>query len=138
MKRSKKITSLFAAMLMLVTALTGAVPAYAKSAYGSISCSNQSASCSLISNNKNTASAKTSAFYKFDYIYAYVIGCEVDSRGEVVRYISGTPAEKTSATSSGETKISTKSTANCFENLASAHIVKKGSCEKSLPLELHW
>ncbi len=137
MKRSKKITSLFAAMLMLVTALTGAVPAYAKSAYGSISCSNQSASCSLISNNKNTASAKTSAFYKFDYIYAYVIGCEVDSRGEVVRYISDS-SEDNISTSSGEATISTKSTANCFENLASAHIVKKGSCEKSLPLELHW
>ncbi len=75
----------------------------------------------------------------FDYIYAYVIGCEVDSRGEVVRYV-GKPSEKTNATSAGNfAVIKTLSSSNRFENLSSAHIVKRLSrkrCNRGASLVL--
>ena len=140
MKKSKRISALIAAVLMTVTVFTSAVPAFAagKSDTKTISCGGQGAICSLSSKDKNNAQALTTSVKNFDYIYAYVIGCEVDSRGEVVRYV-GTPSEKTNATSAGNfAVIKTLSSSNRFENLSSAHIVKKGSAEKGATGELHW
>ena len=140
MKKSKRLAALIAAVLMTVTMFSSAVPAYAagKSDTKTISCGGQGAICSLSSKDKNNAQALTTSVKNFDYIYAYVIGCEVDSRGEVVRYV-GKPSEKTNATSAGNfAVIKTLSSSNRFENLSSAHIVKKGTAEKGSTGELHW
>lgn len=139
MKKSKRIAALIAAV-MITTIFSSAVPAFAagKSDTKTISCGGQGAICSLSSKDKNNAQALTTSVKNFDYIYAYVIGCEVDSRGDVVRYV-GKPSEKTNATSAGNLAvIKTLSSSNRFENLSSAHIVKKGSAEKGATGELHW
>ncbi len=140
MKKSKRISALIAAVLMTVTVFTSAVPAFAagKSDTKTISCGGQGAICSLSSKDKNNAQALTTSVKNFDYIYAYVIGCEVDSRGDVVRYKGENSSRENNKSAGDKAVIKTLSTSNRFENLSSAHIVKKGTAEKGSTGELHW
>lgn len=139
MKKNKKISAALAAILLLVSITAGPFSAYAKSAFGSITCAGQGASCSLISDSKNTAKANTLSVYPFDSLTAYVLGCEVDKNGTVVRYKGITARDKTDK-NSGDAIINTLSSTNKFENITSVHGVVKGSSEAVLnkPLELHW
>ena len=135
MKKSKKTVALIAAVLMTVTMFSSAIPAYAakKSDTKTISCGGQGAICSIESENKYTASAITTSILKYDYIYSYVIGCEVDSKGDVVRYY-GRPTSKEKSITSGKITINTLNKKNYFKNISSAHIVKKGTSENGTSL----
>lgn len=136
MKLSKRLTALFAAVLMAVTVFTSAVPAYAAQDTGAVKVGNYAALCTLSSNNKRETRALTSSLHSFDYIYAYVVVARVDNNGDNAKYI-GKTAEKYNSTTSGEAKLTTTSS-YYFKNISSVHLVEDNSTVDVIDLELHY
>lgn len=101
MKLSKRMTALFAAVLMAITVFSSAFPAYAK--YNDFSCGSAVARGYVTSNTRLTGAAWTESkngTTKFSYLYAAVFGTRVDKNGDNPRYLSG-PGKESSGTNSG-------------------------------------
>lgn len=102
MKLSKRLTALFAAVLMAITMFTGSSSAYAKSPNSkTLVCGSYKATCSLATTNKYSGAAITDSAskdknknkIKFDALCATMFGTKVDKNGDNPKYISssGTP-----------------------------------------------
>lgn len=147
MKLSKKITSLLAAVLMVITVFTSAVPAFANSATGKLTCGSYTAAVSLASANKysggafTTSSSKDSSGnnVKFNRLYAAMFGTKVDKNGDNPKYVSGPGKNATNATSAADAiPVLSKTGGYYYARMSSAHIAVKNGVEKSTSLAVKY
>lgn len=134
----KKIKPIIISVLIVTILLTGTVMARAeaKSAACNLQCGSYLAIGRLTTLTNRVASACTDtekASIHFTYLYATVMGREVDKYGDTVKIVSGTPVEAKNTYTTGYSSISITSSpsTNYFKIITSTHIAKNGSYEKS-------
>lgn len=140
MKFSKKFAAVFAAMVMCVTALTSAVPAYAKTSKNEITCASSTVYVKLTSKNKYNGKSKTYTSVTFSYLYAATFGTVVDKNGDTVKYVSGLGAEDDNTKDTGYDELDTisSSSGNYYKKLASAHVAQKSGKTATTTLALSY
>lgn len=123
MKLSKRLTALFAAVLMTITVFTSAIPAFAKSK--DFACGSATATGYVSSSTSKTGSAwtKSKDGKSFSYLYAAVFGTRVDKNGDNPRYLSG-PGKENSGTNSGTDvlKAITDGSGDYYARVVSANV----------------
>ena len=123
MKLSKRLTALFAAVLMVITMLNGTVPAYAKSE--DFDCGKATATGYVSSATPKSGSAWTKSNYgkSFSYLYAAVFGTRVDKNGDNPRYLSGAGIEGKGTNSGTDAlKVIANSSGDYYAKVASANV----------------
>ena len=123
MKLSKRLTALFAAVLMAITVFSSAMPAYAKSK--DFTCGSATATGYVSSATTKTGSAWTDSKdgKSFSYLYAAVFGTRVDKNGDNPRYLSG-PGKESKGTTSGvdALKAITDGSGDYYARVVSANV----------------
>lgn len=144
MKKSKRFAALFAAVLIVITAFTSAVPAFAKSPdTKTLTCGSYKATCLLVTANKYSGAAITDSAskdknkkkIKFDTLCATMFGTKVDKNGDNPKYISSSGTPKKNATTASEgIPILKASSGYYYAKMASAHIAKKNGIQNATTL----
>ena len=139
MKLSKRLTALFAAVLMAVSVLSSTTTAFATSKTGSFYCGSYKVSCSLVSANKYSGIAITSTDVNFNTLCATIFGTKVDKNGDNPKYIgsSGTPKYNATYVSEGIPVLSSTG-GYYYAKMATAHIGIKNGKENSLALNVSY
>lgn len=144
MKKTKKIAALLAAVILVVTAFSGVIPANAAGQLetATLVCGSYTAKALLNSVNKRNGYATTQASdgkTKFNSLYAQIFGARVDKNNNV-RYVNSDPITKSNVTTTGIVPIQMIpiSSSDYYKNLSSGHIAIKGSYEKSTSLAVHY
>lgn len=144
MKLSKRLTALFAAVLIVITAFTSAVPAFAKSPdTKTLTCGSYKATCSMVTANKYSGMAITSSAskdssgnkVKFNTLCTTMFGTKVDKNGDNPKYISskGTPKNNVTYVAEGIPALSSTG-GYYYAKMASAHIAKKNGIQNATTL----
>lgn len=119
MKLSKRLTALFAAVLITVTMFTTTSSVYADTFY----CGSYKVTTGFTA-TKTTGICQTYSDYTCEYIIAMVLGQEVDKSGKRLKLI-GNDSTKENAKRTGFASIGLKSTgAVKFESVVSTHVAK--------------
>lgn len=130
MKKSKRISAFIAAVLMVITVFTSAVPAYADTFY----CGSYKVTTGFTA-TKTTGICQTYSDYTCEYVIAMVFGQEVDKSGQRLKLV-GDESTSENAKRSGFASIKLQSTdAVKFESVVSTHIAKIKGIEnyKTIP-----
>lgn len=133
MKKSKRISALIAAVLMIVTMFSSAVPVQAK--ITGLNCNGYTFQCSGSSKNSDRgAEARTYHLtHNTKYLYVYVLGNQQDKDGYNTKYISDSSyREGKKSSEPAEIKV----TSYQFVKIVSTHIVRDGSDEQAKVLQI--
>lgn len=131
MKKSKKLVALFAAVLMVVTVFSSAIPANAAKHTGTITCGTYKANIQLIAMNIS-GTAKTTSNKTAENLQAFVVATKVDKNGKQI-----TPDMDSSycvnGTDSGTAGVGIKvGSSDRYKNITSTHGAKfKGYSEQA-------
>lgn len=132
----KKSKAIIAAILIVVTILTGTVMAHAevKSKSVKMVCGSYTAVGLLTASSNKNGFARTYGenSASFNYLYACAGGLEVDKYNDKVRTVSGTPVAANDKTTTGMSMVFVDSNStNHFYRVTGIHVAIKGSYEKS-------
>ena len=128
MKLSKRLTALFAAVLMAVTVFLSAMPAYAlvfnteKMKYSE----SNYATAYVASKTRKKGTAQTTSTQNYNYLYVAAFGNRCDKNGEHISYVSG-PGKSNSApakTSGVDSIPEITSGTDYYCRVASANVAK--------------